>query len=325
MHAYMHLDSSCCTKFTPCTNFQPIGRVRQALRSTLTESTANDHTSGIPPEISLGIHHKGPDLSLNSITPLSTCEMRPGWIWSFLLWLVDETMWEISPENWEGFTRAPQTPALQHGYLLFGCLSPELGSCRRGEGRLGTSLPHVSPSSQWARAERGCPAPGAPRPQYPSPAPVPVPVPEQRVSQAQPLAPSRGKSECPQPPAPTGCAGGGLRVARPSDGSAVCAARAVPAKCGSWIKPQLAQAPEAGTMLQLFGRKSNAKCSGLAAPGPLSPAVPSPQRWDPQTRLSSPMKSAGIFSKLRRNWPGTKCAEPTCHRVLARSQGAVPV
>lgn len=218
MHAYMHLDSSCCTKFTPCTNFRPIGQVRQAMQSTLTESTANDHTSGIPPEISLGIHHKGPDLSLNSITPLSTCEMRPGWIWSFLLWLVDETMWEISPENWEGFTRAPQAPALQHGYLLFGCLSPELGSCRQGEGRLGTSLAHVSPSSQWATAERGCPAPGAPRPPRPRTSPGPVPVPQQRVRKAQPLAPSQGKSAWPQPPAPKGCAGGGLRAARPSDG-----------------------------------------------------------------------------------------------------------
>lgn len=161
----------------PAQTSDPIGQVRQALRSTLTESTANDRTSGIPPEISLGIHHKGPDLSLNSITPLSTCEMRPGWIWSFLLWLVDETMWEISPENWEGFTRAPQPPALQHGYLLFGCLSPELSSCRRGEGRLGTSLPHVNPSSKRARAERGCPAPGAPRPPHPLTSPGPGPGP----------------------------------------------------------------------------------------------------------------------------------------------------
>lgn len=100
-------------KLTPGTNFRSIGQVCQMLQNTVTQNTANSHTSGISLEISLGIHHKGPDLSLNSITPWSICEMQPGWIWSFLLWLVDETMWEIFPENWEGFTPALQPPPLR--------------------------------------------------------------------------------------------------------------------------------------------------------------------------------------------------------------------
>lgn len=78
IQAPTHLDSSCRTKFTPGTNFRSIGQVCQMLRNTVTENTANSHTSGISLEISLGIHHKGPDLSLNSITPLSICEMQPG-------------------------------------------------------------------------------------------------------------------------------------------------------------------------------------------------------------------------------------------------------
>lgn len=116
---------------------------------------ANSHTSGISLEISLGIHHKRPDLSLNSITPLSVCEMQPGWIWSFLLWLVDETMWEIFPENWEGFTPALQPPRCSRSHTRFLCLSPNRGSCPEWKTRLWTSLWHVRPARQWPSTEPG--------------------------------------------------------------------------------------------------------------------------------------------------------------------------
>lgn len=156
-------------KLTPGTNFRSIGQVCQMLQNTVTQNTANSHTSGISLEISLGIHHKGPDLSLNSITPWSICEMQPGWIWSFLLWLVDETMWEIFPENWEGFTPALQPPPLRAPTRA---ILPFISESRQLPGMKETAL-NISLTRETAvtiaRARRnrdgpggGCPSAGPP-------------------------------------------------------------------------------------------------------------------------------------------------------------------
>lgn len=113
----MHLGSSCWAKFAPHTNFRSMGQGTETAKHCYwTLLTATPLGSS---EISSGTHHKGPDLSLNSITPLSVCEMHPGWIWSFLLRLVDETMWEIFPENWEGFTPPPLPLRFNTGISYF--------------------------------------------------------------------------------------------------------------------------------------------------------------------------------------------------------------
>lgn len=166
IQAPTHLDSSCWTKFTPGTNFRSIGQVCQMLQNTVTQNTANSHTSGISLEISLGIHHKGPDLSLNSITPLSICEMQPGWIWSFLLWLVDETMWETFPENWEGFTPALQPPRLSTDTRYFAVylwIEAAARNERHGSEHLSDTWDRRDNSRARNQAVRGGPGRVAPR------------------------------------------------------------------------------------------------------------------------------------------------------------------
>lgn len=180
------------------------------LQNTVTQNTANSHTSGISLEISLGIHHKGPDLSLNSITPWSICEMQPGWIWSFLLWLVDETMWEIFPENWEGFTPALQPPPLRAPTRA---ILPFISESRQLPGMKETAL-NISLARETAvtiaRARRnqdgpggGCPSAGPPghratAPRADPPPPTPPPTPLHLRTSGQPCA--RRTSRSPPPP-----------------------------------------------------------------------------------------------------------------------------
>lgn len=176
-HAYMHLGSSCWAKFAPSTNFRPMGQGTEAAKHGYwTSLTAVPLGSS---EISSGTHHKGPDLSLNSRTPLSVCETQPGWFWSFLLRLVDETMWEIFPENWEGFT-PPPLPLRFNTAISYFALYLRIWAAAGGERDGSQHLPDT-----WALRDNGqrgaglpgeVPPPGcAPVPRYTRGLPVPHP------------------------------------------------------------------------------------------------------------------------------------------------------